>query len=382
MDSNLPDDPFSVAVPPIPIAVNGRPPLAGATHPTGAHQADDVELYLQSLEHDYPAPMPAPDGLPLDTMWSGMEVEEERKYGGDEPVMYTSSSSYGAMSPDFFPSAPSLTRPPTRGPLFSNIFIAHHLHRCTPSVQDVLLQALKMKQIASPSTGVPINLPAIHLCIATHCVEADASLLLLGSDESVAVAAAAGMSGTGLTPRLRDEFVLDLQADPAFFLAFQRFVAGSPMDGIAGMTNYHRSYTHMHGMHLSNPHHHHRPHALLPIPWESIRQEVNEDESSPGIFLSTDLASYIRDIAVALRTHGRIAFGPTAQGVQALIHAAKCHAFFSGCRYVRPVDVDSVAEDGLCHRLMLRASTGPWSTLQSARLIIAHLINKTLLPPK
>ena len=63
--------------------------------------------------------------------------------------------------------------------------------------------------------------------------------------------------------------------------------------------------------------------SLLPIPWESIRQLVNEDESSSGIFVAPQMAQYARDIAAALRQHGRVAFGPSPQAMQAFMHAAK-----------------------------------------------------------
>ena len=63
--------------------------------------------------------------------------------------------------------------------------------------------------------------------------------------------------------------------------------------------------------------------SLLPIPWESIRQLVNEDESSSGIYVSPQMAQYARDIAAALRQHGRVAFGPSPQAMQAFMHAAK-----------------------------------------------------------
>ena len=173
-------------------------------------------------------------------------------------------------SPDFLGSQ-------SRGPIFANIFIAHHLHNASKEVQDVLLQALKLKQISID--GLPINLPAIHLCIATH-------------SQTVR------HPRSGLSHRLMDEFVMDIMADSVFFQAFERFLILAPQmpPSLA-------------------------PH--LPIPWQSIRQHVNEDESSAGIYMSPQMLQYVRDISTALRQHGRVAFGPTPQGVQTFIHAAK-----------------------------------------------------------
>lgn len=289
----------------------------------------------------------------------------------------------------------------TRGPIFSNIFIAHHLHNAPSEVQDVLLQALKLKQISVD--GLPVNLPAIHLCIATH-------------SQSVV-----GSSNAGLSSRLLDEFALDIVADPHFFHSLERFLSLPPPT--FGLD--------------SGPQLQSQPQQpLLPIPWASIKQLVNRDESSSGIYLSTAMAAYARDVAIALRQHGRVAFGPTPQGMNAFIHAAKsvcthacharrqarrpngrgrllilsvslvrlllsarvlclcsfslprslcvrrCHAFFAGFSFVRPVDIDSVAEDALCHRVLLRASSGTWGEPPAARRIIAHICGKMLMPPK
>lgn len=40
------------------------------------------------------------------------------------------------------------------------------------------------------------------------------------------------------------------------------------------------------------------------------------------------------------------------------------------------------SEESLCHRLLLRASSGSWSRPPAARLLIGHMISKVLLPPK
>jgi MoxR-like ATPase len=92
--------------------------------------------------------------------------------------------------------------------------------------------------------------------------------------------------------------VLDLLCDASFFHSLERFltVAVAPSRSLA---------------------------TSLPIPWQRIRQLVNEDESSSGIFVSPQMGQYARDIASALRQHGRIAFGPSPQGMQAFMHAAK-----------------------------------------------------------
>jgi len=250
-----------------------------------------------------------------------------------------------------------------RGPIFSNIFLAHHLHNAPADVQDVLLQALRIKQISVD--GLPVNLPAIHLCVATH------------SRTVVSPAA------PGITPRLLDEFVMDIQADAGFFSSLSAFLLSPPLPAPT----------------LA---------ALVPIPWAAVRQLVNEDESSRGIFLSGKMGQYARDLSVALRSHGRVAMGPSPQGMAAMVHAAKCHAFFAGAGFVRPVDIDSVAESALCHRLLLRSGgvvsssggggmgggpvgggvvlaaggTGPSATTAQSRALIAHMINKVLLPPK
>jgi hypothetical protein len=197
---------------------------------------------------------------------------------------------------------------------------------------------------------------------------------------------------------LLDEFVLDIQADANFFASISSFLCAPPLPPPTLQ-------------------------ALVPLPWAAVRQLVNADESSRGIFLSDKMGQYARDIAIALRQHGRVALGPSPQAMAALIHAAKCHAFFGGATFVRPVDIDSVAEAALCHRLLLRGGggggvsnaaaamggfgfgggfgssglgggggasglvvaaggTGPSATAAQSRVLINHLINKVMLPPK
>lgn len=95
------------------------------------------------------------------------------------------------------------------------------------------------------------------------------------------------------------------------------------------------------------------------------------------------------------------------------------HAYFADINFVRPYDIDSVAENALCHRLMLRTpysasaaahgsvaggaagsgsqagngalGSSPYPLMNAAaiynapytaRTIIQHLIRKVLLPPK
>jgi hypothetical protein len=86
----------------------------------------------------------------------------------DDGQTWSNGSATGDYATDgdasAFPMSPSPdaggVQPSSRGPIFSNIFIAHHLHNAPRDVQDVLLQALKLKQISVD--GLPVNLPAVH----------------------------------------------------------------------------------------------------------------------------------------------------------------------------------------------------------------------------
>lgn len=329
-----PDQPTIPQPPPLPTHVHAPRRQPSNDHPTAGIEAanrfrdgrDNISAHLHSLDH-------CPDG----GRFASSHILSRHFSGG-----FPDSS---PMSPSDFPTIGGSY---ARGPIFSNIFIAHHIHNASREVQDVLLQALKLKQMSVD--GMPVNLPAIHLCIATH-------------------SSTVRHPNARLSTRLADEFVVDLHADANFFQTFERFI--------------HESYSPL-SMYRPSP-----PAAHLPIPWQSIRQVVNEDEISAGIHMSMQIGQYIRDIAIALRQHGRVAFGPSPQGVQAFIHAAKstqhiiithtshtrkyhsnsthlhftrlidrsnptrlfllsavplrCHAFFSGYSFVRPADVDGVA---------------------------------------
>jgi len=109
------------------------------------------------------------------------------------------------------------------------------------------------------------------------------------------------------------------------------------------------------------------------------------------------MVQYLRDLIITLRQHCRVAFGPSPSTHHSLIVAACCAALFDGVGYVRPIDIDSIAENVLAHRITIRqyrGGGGGWTgTANSttttityrpftARLIVQHLITKVLVPPK
>jgi hypothetical protein len=122
------------------------------------------------------------------------------------------------------------------------------------------------------------------------------------------------------------------------------------------------------------------------------------------------MTQYIRDIVVALRQHPAVAVGPSPSTTQVLTRAACAHAAAHGVwDALRPADVDSIAVDVLCARVLLRTAATSDSAeganrdafdlrrqrLNSlslalansighdvARRVISHLIYSVLQPPK
>lgn len=96
------------------------------------------------------------------------------------------------------------------------------------------------------------------------------------------------------------------------------------------------------------------------------------------VHMRHSLAGYLRDIVIAIRQHPRVAIGPSLLTSQSLQKFASVHALLCGIRYIRPVDIDSLAVDCLSHKVLMRRK----STMASRRHLISHIVFQLISVPK
>jgi MoxR-like ATPase len=81
---------------------------------------------------------------------------------------------------------------------------------------------------------------------------------------------------------------------------------------------------------------------------------VRELQSVPeSITVDDDVVGYITALARETRADARVEVGCSPRGTQCLLEAARARAVITGRSFVRPVDVTTVAEPVLAHRLVL-----------------------------
>ncbi|MCH7471983.1 MoxR family ATPase, partial [bacterium] len=96
----------------------------------------------------------------------------------------------------------------------------------------------------------------------------------------------------------------------------------------------------------------HPVHSLVPV---SNREEVLKLQSiCRRIFVKPSLRTYIARLSLASREHPDVLVGTSVRGSQRLMHAAQAYALINHREYILPDDVQALAKQCLCHRLMLR----------------------------
>ena len=217
------------------------------------------------------------------------------------------------------------------GPLLAPVCVLHNLHLAPAAVQSVLVQAMRLKQVTVD--GILVNLPRTHLVVATHHSGSGAS--------------------SPLPRQALEPFLYDVMADSGFHSLLRSFLFASSLP------------------------------SFTPVDWQSLLPSLL------SVTCSHLIHQYILDLVVTLRQHARLALGPSPSTQHSLTCASAAAAMMGGVGYVRPVDVDSVAETVLAHRVVLRQQAGAAGRGggaagggAAARAIVHHLITKAILPPK
>jgi MoxR-like ATPase len=94
--------------------------------------------------------------------------------------------------------------------------------------------------------------------------------------------------------------------------------------------------------------------------------------------ISSEVVSYIVDIARATRQSPSLSLGVSPRGATALLHSARAWAWLTGRDFVTPDDVKALAHATLAHRLGLR----PEAELEGVDVaeVLASALNSVPVP--
>lgn len=196
------------------------------------------------------------------------------------------------------------------GPVFTNLLLADEINRTPPKTQSALLEAMEEGQVSAD--GVTRPLPRPFLVAATqNPVEYE---------------------GTYPLPEAQlDRFLLKvvLPVPPR-------------TDEIAILTRHAEGF---------DP----RDVAAAGVTAVASGADIEAAQVAvKGVQVSSEVATYIVDIARATRESPSLSLGVSPRGATALLRAARAWAWLSGRDFVTPDDVKALAHATLVHRLGLR----------------------------
>ncbi len=205
------------------------------------------------------------------------------------------------------------------GPVFTNILLADEINRATPRTQSSLLECMEERQVTVDGETRALQAP----------------FLVAATQNPIEI------QGTFPLPEAQlDRFLMRLSVgypDGESELAMLGSKAREdPLDTLAPVVT--------------------REELL------AAQQAVRE------VAVSDAVKQYLLAVVAATRTHERVRLGVSPRGSLALQRAAQACAAMRGGAYVLPDDVKHVAEDVLCHRILLKAA-GRSQRTEAAQLV-------------
>jgi MoxR-like ATPase len=220
------------------------------------------------------------------------------------------------------------------GPVFTNLLLADEINRTPPKTQSALLEAMEEGQVSVD--GVSHKLPSPFLVAATqNPIEYEGTYPLPEAQ----------------LDRFLLKVVLPIPERDQELEILRRHAAGfDPRDvraaGVAPVAG--------------------------PDDIAAGRAAVNTVE------ISSEVVSYIVDIARATRQSPSLSLGVSPRGATALLHSARAWAWLTGRDFVTPDDVKALAHASLVHRLGLR----PEAELEGVDVaeVLASALNSVPVP--
>ena len=211
-----------------------------------------------------------------------------------------------------------------RGPLFSNIVLADEINRATPRTQSSLLEAMEEKQITVDGDTLKLDEP--FMVMATQ-----------NPIES---------SGTFPLPEAQiDRFFMRLSL--GYMQKEQELEVISRKSTIDIV--------------------------------ESLNCVVSSDETKyvkdnfSQVTVSDEVAEYMMEIVTRTRNDKKFITGVSTRGAIALYKASQAYAAINGREFVLPEDVQFVAKDVLCHRIVSVGGRRAKETITYFDDIIRHI---------
>ncbi len=215
------------------------------------------------------------------------------------------------------------------GPVFANIVVGDEINRASPKTQSALLECMEERQVTVD--GASYDLEAPFMVIATqNPIE---------------------MSGTYPLPEnQRDRFMcrvsMGYPAPRAELAMLSSRDETDPLD------------------------------LLRPVTDATTIRELSRTVHS--VHASAELKQYLIDLVSATRGHPQLRLGASPRSTLQLLRACQALAAMYGRAYVRPDDVQELAEPVLAHRLLLTGEARV--TGVTAELIVRDLLRQVPIP--
>jgi MoxR-like ATPase len=192
----------------------------------------------------------------------------------------------------------------TEGPIFANFVLADEINRAPPKTQAALLEAMGEGQVT---------------------VDGDTHAL---PDPFVVVATQNPVESEGVFP------LPAAQKDRFLVKTAMGYPDAADEQGLLRARTERESAT---------------PSAATALDADGVRTLQSVPET---VTVDDDVLGYIVDVVGRTRDDARVEVGVSPRGSQRLLEAARARAVIEGREYVRPVDVTTVAEPVLAHRLV------------------------------
>jgi MoxR-like ATPase len=112
--------------------------------------------------------------------------------------------------------------------------------------------------------------------------------------------------------------------------------------------------------------------VVTPQVFSAMRQCIE------GVYVHPDVQHYIVDLVGMTRQHRKVAIGASPRGSLALLKLARAWAALHGRNYVLPDDAKHLAQDALCHRIILEPAL--WGSKSVESSVIEEILETLAVP--
>lgn len=195
------------------------------------------------------------------------------------------------------------------GPVFTNILLADEINRINPKSQSAFIEAMSEQQVTIDGETCP--LPSPFLVLATqNPYESQGTFPLLEAQ--------------------RDRFMFGLQTE--------HLGPGDELDLVRRESNGKLNWNDFSGS----------------ITLDLTRADLlGMIRTVSTVHIGDPVMRYIRDIVIATRENGNIDLGASSRASIAFVRGARARAAIANRTYVLPDDVKMLANEILCHRIIL-----------------------------